>query len=358
MKKVSAMMIVSLLASLSIIVPTLATPHFTPPTQQKQLQFKSDAERAAYTDFYNEKTDAVKKLALGKEFLKKFPDSDFAPSVEGVNIKAMEIIFNQHLGAYYQAPGPSAAKLEPLIAIGDEYLSKQPDKPFYVGHLALATGYGVLADFYKDLDKSKAYAEKAIQLLASETAPPAKDWAPPLTPEQWGSFRTEGLSKLNQYLGIFILRQTTPDPEQAIACLTKAAENKTWPTAKDPNTYLQRAHANTIIYTKLSGEYSSLSADDKTSDKGKDALAKVDPVVDKIIDDLARALALLKPEMKVQVDDAKERLTEFWKYRHDGKLEGMAELIKYYQADPTAPPPAKPATPAPSSQKTSGGSVL
>lgn len=344
MKKVSAMTVVSLLASLFVAFPALATPRFTPPTQQKQLQFKNDAEREAYTAFYNEKTDAFKKLALGKDFLKKFPESDFAPSVEGVNLKVLEIIFGQHLATFYQGR-PDAAKLEPLLSVGDEILGKQPDRPFYVGHMALASGFGVLAEFYKDSAKGKAYAEKALQLLEPTTPP--KDWAP-LTPEQWNGLRTEGLSKLNQYMGLYLLGQATPDPEQALVYLTKAAGNKAWGTAKDPITYLLRAQANTIFYTKLSAAYSSLSPDEKTSEKGKEALTKVDPVVDKLIDDYARVVALSnKPEAKAQLDDAKSRLTDFWKYRHEGKLDGMAELIKYYEADPTAPPPAKPASSEP-----------
>lgn len=342
MKKVSAMTVVSLLASLFLALPALATPRFTPPPQQKQLQFKSDAEREAYTNWYNEKTDAAKKLALGKEFLKKFPDSDFAPSVDNINSQVLEIIFKQHLGAFYQ--GPDAAKLGQLLSVGDEILGKQPDRAFFVGHMALASGFGVLAQFNKDLDKSKAYAEKALQLLEPTTPP--KDWAP-MTPEMWTGLRADGLSKLNQYMGLYLLSQPTPDPEQALTYLNKAA-NRTWATAKDPVTYLLRAQANTTFYTKLNAEYSSLTSDEKTSDKGKEILAKVDPVVDKLIDDYARVIALsTKPELKSQQDDAKSRLTDFWKYRHEGKLDGMAELIKYYEADPTAPPPPKAASSEP-----------
>jgi len=344
MKKVSAMTVVSLLVSLCVALPALATP-----TQQQQKQFKSDAEREAYTAFYNEKTDASKKLALGKDFLKKFPESEFASSVKSVNFQLLDYMFKQHLGAFYQGR-PDAAKLEPLLAVGNEILSEQPEQAFYVGHLALATGFGVLAQFYKDTDKSKAYAEKALQLL-EPTAPP-KDWAP-LTPEMWNALRTDGLSKLNQYMGLYLLNQATPDPEQAITYLNKAAGNKAWGTAKDPVTYLLRAQANTTFYTKLNAEYSSLSPDEKTGDKGKEILAKVDPVVDKLIDDYARVVALSnKPEAKAQLDDAKERLTDFWKYRHNGKLDGMTELIKYYEADPTAPPPTKPAVsePVPTAQ--------
>src|ERR1043165_9935812 len=100
MKNVRAMMIVSLLASLCLALPALATPRFTLPTQQ-QKQFKSDAERVAYTAWYNEKTDAAKKLAMGKDFLKKFPDSDFAASVKSVGFQLLEYIFKQHLGAFY-----------------------------------------------------------------------------------------------------------------------------------------------------------------------------------------------------------------------------------------------------------------
>src|SRR5438132_522894 len=73
MKKVSVLIIVSLLASLFVALPALAAPHFLP-TQQPQKGFKTPEERAAYEAYWKEQTDWAKKLAMGKEFLSKFTD--------------------------------------------------------------------------------------------------------------------------------------------------------------------------------------------------------------------------------------------------------------------------------------------
>ena len=332
MKRVSLLMIVALLASFSVALPTWAAPRFA--AQQAQKQFKSEAERTAYTAYYEVKIEAdpAKKLAMGKEFLKNFPDSDFAQSVKDVNLRALGMIFQAQLDAYYKAA--DAAKLSQLLATGEEYLSSQSDQPYFLTHMAMASGYGVLLGFNKDIDKSKAYAEKALQRLESDTPP--QGWKP----EEWNGFRSNSafLGSLNQYIAMYILRDATPDPEKVIAHLTKAAEHKDWPAAKDPNTYSLRAQANNIIYAKLGAEYSSLSNDDKTGEKGKAILEKINPVVDKMIDDYARAVALLSaPQNKALRDDAKERLTDLYKYRYT-KLDGLEDLIKYYEKDPTAPP--------------------
>lgn len=339
MKKVSLLIIASLLVSLFVALPALATPRFAQ-APQPQKGFKTPEERAAYEAYYNEKTDWAKKLAMGKEFLSKFTDSDWKTDVKKGNLNALWNLFNAAVDAFGKGT-PDAAKLEPVLSLGEEYrslyaeLGLEPENLLVVSQMALKAGYGLMFGFYKDTDKTRSYAEKSLQLLGSETPP--KGWETGENAKYYTSFRNGSLGYFNQYIGLTYLRQATPDPEQAIAYLTKAAENKGWATAKDPNTYLLRAEATNLTYDKLSAEYRSLPADKKTEQEGKDALAKIDPVVDKMIDDYARAVALLSdPKAKEQQDVAKERLTDFYKYRY-GKTDGIDALVKYYQADPTAP---------------------
>ena len=355
MKRSSLLVAVALLASSFAAMPAAASYHLT--QQQQAPKFGSDEERAAYEAWFNEK-DESKKLALGKTFVEKFPQSEYGtkwvkPWVEGAILRESYKTFTTTLQDFYKG---DAAKLEPLTKTGDEILAKQPDQAFIVSQLALATGRGVLGQSYKDFEKSKAYASKALQLLSSEKAP--EGWKP----EDWASLRKTAVCQLNQYQGLYYLQQPTPDLDQAISYLTKAAESKDGDCARDPNTYWLRSDANSRIYDKLRADYSALSADQKTSDAGKAMLAKIDPVIDKMIDDLARVTALAsKPEAKPLQDAARERLTEFWKYRYDGKVDGMNERIKRYEADPTAPMPPSPVasttptTPAPAAAPNSGG---
>ncbi len=336
MKKVSLLIIVSLLASLCVTLPALANPRFTQ-TPQPQKGFKTPEERAAYEAYWKEQTDWAKKLAMGKDFLGKFTDSDWKVDVKKGNLHALGNLFTAAVSVFDK--GPDAVKLEQVGNIGEEYRSLSADLGleenfFIVAQIAMKSGFGLLAGFYKDAEKTRGYAEKSLKLLESPTPPEA--WKN--NAQYYTDFRNTSLGYLNQYIGLSYLRQATPDPEPAIKYLTAAVETKTWATAKDPNTYSLRAEANNIIYSKLSTEYSSLPTDKKTEQEGKDALAKIDPVVDKMIDDYARAVALLNdPKAKAQQDDAKARLTELYKYRY-GKTDGVTDLIKYYEADPTAPP--------------------
>jgi len=334
MKKLSVLIIVSLLASLFMALPALATP------LQPQKGFKTPEERAAYEAYFNEKTDWTKKLRMGKDFLNKFTDSEWKVDVKRGNLNALLNLFQAAVQAFDL--GPDAVKLEQVLSVGDEYrnlsaeLGLEPEHFFVVGQMAMKSGFGLLLDFYKDAEKTRGYAEKSLKLL--ESATPPKGFETGDGAAFYTGFRNGSLGYLNQYIGLSYLKQATPDADQAIKYLTAAVETKTWATAKDANTYSLRAQANNIIYAKLSNEYSSLSEDDKRGEKGKEALAKIDPVVDKMIDDYARAVSLLTdPRAKAQHDDAKSRLTDLYKYRHN-KAEGIEELINYYKADPTAPP--------------------
>jgi hypothetical protein len=349
MKKVSLLMAVSLFASSFAVQPVLAHTLAQPvlqQQQQKQLKFQSDEERAAYELFFTEK-DPAKKATLAKDFFQKFPNSDYAPYVKRAILTKLGEDFQTALKTYYQ--GADAAKLAQLLSTGEEYFTYQPGQLYILTQMALASGYGVLAAFNKDIDKSRSQAEQVTKILESPTAP--EGWKP----DEYEKFRLEGMGKLTQYLGLYALRQTPPDPEKAVSHLTKAAETKEWATPKDPNTYSLRAEANSLLYDKLSSQYLGLPEEKKTEQEGKALLAQIDPVVDKLIDDYARAVALLsRPEAKSLQDAVKERLAQFYQYRYN-KLDGMEDLIKYYQADPTAPPPPKPtATPAPAAQQNSG----
>src|SRR5499426_4272387 len=129
-------------------------------------------ERAAYAAYTNEKQDPAKRLALGKEFLRRHPRSEHAAEVESGNRRATLDIF----GAAYKtfSANLDAASLDRLLATGREILSQEPDRAVVAqvtSQLALATGRGMIGGFYSDLEQSRAYASQALDLL-EKTAPP------------------------------------------------------------------------------------------------------------------------------------------------------------------------------------------
>jgi len=348
MKKLSLMMMILLLASAFATLPALASSR--PAPQQPQM---SDEERKLSEEFYNaayKEKNLEKAYPLAKQILEKYPNGQYAKYADQVVTQYLGQKFQTALKSFYDSA--DAAKLDQMIASGEEFLKKLPDQVYVITHLALATGRGSLGQFYKDMDKSKMYAEKALKLLDNSTPPQGYN------ADEYKTLRLTGQSNLNQYLGFYTLQQGAGDPDQAIAYLTKAAEMKDATTAKDPNTYWLRASAYYKIYEKLRAQHDALPKEQKDGDAGKALLAKIDPVVDKMVDDYARVVALThgKAEAKQMYDAAKESAETFWKYRHDNKLDGLEALIKRYEADPTAaPPPTTPTTPTtPTNQQNSG----
>jgi hypothetical protein len=330
MKRNSLLLAISLLASIWVGLPVSAAARLS-------IQQPSDAEREAYEKFYNEK-DEAKKLDLARDFVGKFPQSQYAKPVDSYILGALGRQFQAALQSYYQ--GPDGPKLDKLLGVGDEFLKRQPDQAYVTTYMALATGAGVLGGFYKDIPKASALADKAVALLEPTTPPQG------FKPDEWNNLRATGMSTLNQYKGLYFMKSEPIKADEAIAFFDKAAEMKDGPAAKDPNTYYLRASAYNTKYDELSGKYRALPDDQKTADSGKAILAKVDPIVDKMIEDYARVYALSnKPELKQLRDASKEMVDQFWKYRKGGKLDGLDQYLKQFDTNPTAPHPV-PATAA------------
>ncbi|MEP7271443.1 MAG: hypothetical protein ABI882_08045, partial [Acidobacteriota bacterium] len=251
--------------------------------------------------------------------------------------------FQTELSSFYADPTPAAAKLERLLTTGEEYLKLQPEKPqpYVSAHMALAASRAVLANTYKDLNRAKMLAERALTLMASPN-PPAEYPA-----EQYGPLRENVLANSNQFLGYYELEQPTPNIDAAVGFLTKATEvkNKDGLGWKDPNNYWLRATSHQKLYAKLSGDYKALTDEQKNGDQGKALLEQINPVIDRMIDDYARvvATAATNENAKELSKAAKEELDSLWKYRYGKMVNGQNDLIKYFAADPTvAAPPRTP----------------
>jgi hypothetical protein len=292
---------------------------------------------AAYADYYNEK-DEAKKYEKAKAFLEKFSTVDQywknGPQkfIQNYELRKIYAKCQDADKTFFGAGGANEANLNNFLSACDAWIGKTP-VPDVVSttRISLGTGFGVLAGFYKDTARGMSYTEKAIQML-TPTTPPDK-WKP----EEWASFRKENLGRLTQYQGLYKLRQSAPDHQAAIEFLTKAAEMKDGPAAKDPNTYLLRAEATTAIYTKLNAEYNALPDSEKTGEKGKALLNQIYPVVEKMANDYARVVALTegKPDYKAIYEDAKTQTDQFVKFLNkDGKPE---DLYKLFKGDISAP---------------------
>ncbi len=319
--------------------PTLAS-HSSPTASYQQQPPPLEPQEAAdlYGKYYAEK-DQAKKYELAKEFLEKYSSVDphwkKGPQTFVKNYELRQVYDKCDAAdkVYFAVGGQNTANLNNLLTTCDAYFAREANPNIQVSNrLALATGFGVLAGFYKDTTRSNGYAEKSLKLI-EPSAPPSKDWPA----DTWAKFRTENMTRLIQYQGLYKLRQATPDNEGAIDLLSKAAAVKDGPAAKDPNTYLLRAEATTAIYTKLNTEYNALADTDKTSDKGKTLLNQIYPVVEKMANDYARVVALTegKPDYKAIFEDAKTQTDQFVKFLN--KDYTPDDLYKLFKGDIGAP---------------------
>ena len=347
MKRFSMKAVVALLVS-ALTLATFAQP------QTQTPKFKSEEEQKAYEAFYNAQyvqKDMAKAYELAKVFVEKYPDSEVASYAKSAIINKVGNDFQAALMAFYADNPPVLAKLDKLISVGEEYLRWQPEQPYVSSHMGLASSRAALAGTLKDLNRAKVLAEKALKLMESPT-PPAN-----YPKEQYDPLRENVIISGNQYLGYYELEQPNPNLDAAIAFLTKSIQikNKDGLGWKDPNNYWFRASAYQKKYGKLSAQYSGLTDEQKTGEQGKAVLDQINPLIDKMIDDYARvvAVAATNEAAKELMTAAKESLDSFWKYRYSNLPNGQNDLVKHFQADPTVEAPAR--TPSASTPDLSAG---
>ena len=174
-----------------------------------------------------------------------------------------------------------------------------------------------------------AYAQKALQLI--DAGKVVDDWQP-----------LAGKDAASAYLNFTIATLTIEkDPTNALGNLIKAAQVET-PLKKSPYTYAYIAGAyETGAYAKLSEEYKRLYADKDETSESKAALAKINEVVDRMIDGYARAVALAGTDARfANVKQTwLESLTTWYKYRHDNSDAGLTEFIATIVSKPLPPQP-------------------
>lgn len=165
------------------------------------------------------------------------------------------------------------------------------------------------------------YAQKALQLIHEGTVPdPSKPFLPK-TKEQI-------LGWLEYALGIFVLKT---EPDQAIGYLTMAAQSEGF-QKYDPQTYALLAVAyEKAHYEELAADYRRRFQTPKqlATPEGRATLARITPVINRMIDAYARAVALSgdNPAYAKKKVEWTSQLTDFYRFRHSGSVVGLDELV-------------------------------
>jgi hypothetical protein len=304
--------------------------------------------------------DTEKCYQLSKELTEKYPNANkdyitYAKRrIEDYTLNKAIEKFNIANKAYY-ATAPDPNKLEAIYTAGDEYLEldKDPQSPvhlYIVAQQAVAGQGAVVVGAYKNLEKVKTYAEKALKSF--ETLNPPDKYKKEYTDYNLFNLRDLVLANMNQYLGYYLI-ETKGDQadaqDQALAYISKSIqvrskdsrESMGW---KDPNNYSLRRGIYIKRYTELRKKYDALTDEQKTGDVGKELLKQVNDLLDKkLIPEEARIIATTtKPEFKEMRAEVTEEFDNFWKFRVDDPAKAPPYL-KSFEADPTVEGPPVPA---------------
>ncbi len=260
----------------------------------------------------------------GKEYLAKYPQDDYAAYVR----PWVELYERAVRKARFQQLLYKEKKYGEAYALGREVITDEPANVKTNIDLAsaayLATGAGddsIRAD-------ALMLARKALTLL--DAAPTATDWKPFAGPVDAGGY-------LNFVIGDLILKDT---PAEAVAYLRKAALSE-GAIRHAPTVYARLAVAYAKSeYEALARDYTARFAGQAETPESREALAKISPVLDRMIDAYARAVALSQSDP--QYNGARPRwlqeLTDLYKARHGGSVDGLNELLDGVVAKPLPAP--------------------
>ena len=231
-------------------------------------------------------------------------------------------------------------KYAEAIPLAKEILAEEPDN---VAPL-IAIGYGgyVLAARAKNTSgnaEALDHSKKAIQEIESGKAP-----------ESWLPFKSKDDALGYLYYSVGYLQQTT-NPTESLASFIKAAQFE-GDIKKGSPTYAIIANAYENEYAKQSAEYQKNFKDKTETPESKLAAENINQIVDRIIDALARAVAVAGTDANAQAAKAQwlARLTELYKFRHNQSDAGLNEMIASVLSKPLPPKPTPittlPLTPA------------
>ena len=232
-------------------------------------------------------------------------------------------IFNQPEDARKDQPRSSWTRISKRIALTTHSASppliveKNPNDVTVLTHMSLLGTDQAKARNAKFVQVSQTYGAKAIELIEADKMPAGMDAA------AWGQYKTRWLPQLYQSMGI--LAFVTGNKAEAKVKLDKAVAVNT----TDPVTYMLLGSLSNEEYQQLAEQHKTMAAGPMKDQVLKDAHIKLDAVIEMF----ARAVALSegKPQYQQLHDQLRTDLTAYYKYRNNGKEEGLQQLIDKYK---------------------------
>ncbi len=295
----------------------------------------SDGERKAIEKI-NTSTGADAKLKAAGEYVKKFTKSPMrlrvasylVEEVARVQDQSQKATLAQNFTTIFNQPEEAdlispvlidayfnAKKFDQGVDESNKYLAKHPDDvPTMVQVVWVGAGQAQQQNLNPKLIEAASKASiTAVELMEADKKPARLD------DKAWADYRNAWLPKLYQARGVLLFH--TNDKPGAKESLEKAAGLD----PNDPSTLL-------LLITLANDEYQDL-AKRFQSEKKQDLLTKALEKMDEVIDWLARGVAATEGNAQMAPTNQQlvENLKAYYTFRHDGKTDGMKELIEKYK---------------------------
>lgn len=293
---------------------------------RQALEEKEEVE--AFKEFSVE-TNLARRRKLGQELLQKYPRNSNSGKVTAELRNAELVEFELEFRTFFSKP--DANGLETVLKLGSGLLQRNPDAVVImqvIPRLAVATGKGVIGSFYDNLEQGREYANQALKLLESPSPPPG------VNPQTYDQIRADNLSLVYQSLGLYQLRQSVPDPDQAIALLTKAANLasglKGELSADDSITFWLRALARDMKLQKLGDDFRLLPKAQRIGKQGQALCTAMTALITQLSSDYFQVGVLSSRAQSSQLTQLRDQAEEAIKLLQTGDrpcLGGRTRLI-------------------------------
>jgi hypothetical protein len=286
-----------------------------------------EGKAAIYTEFTaNRTSDSAKAYEAGKKYLGCSQAEDqytaylkkwvAAYEKENRKIKMPPLLYGDK-------------KYEEALAMGKVILNEDPENLRVIidqGYGSYLAAVNLKNETYNN--DALTYARKAIQMIEAGKAPTS--WAP-------FKGKDDTLAYLYDVVGRLGMKE---NPAASLTSFVKKAQFET-DLKKDPWTYYFIAAAyESGPYTKLSADYKACCEGKDETPQSKLLLENINQVVDRMVDAYARAVALATdPKYATNKTQWMEELSTWYKFRHNGTVGGLPELIASVLTKPLPPEP-------------------
>ncbi|HKP47785.1 MAG TPA: hypothetical protein VJT50_14385 [Pyrinomonadaceae bacterium] len=283
---------------------------------------------------------AQAKLDAAANFVKKYPQSalrrQIAESIAQViaqttDASAKGKLAQTFLGIFNQPDEASLVTLALLTAymntgqtqdamrLGAEWLAKNPDDIAVLQNLTIMASGEAIKGNNTFITQGREYGAKAIALVEADRMP---SW---FEAAKWPEYKKQALVSLYREMGILAFK--AGETAAAIPFFEKAIEHGTI----DGAIYLLLTDLHNDVY-----ERAAKAVTTTPSAEYQAAKQKAEAALDRVIESAAQAIAFTdgKPEFAQANAALRERLTPYYKYRHNSSTDGMEQLIEKYKKRP------------------------